>query len=350
MKQQDIRIAGRRIADDEPPFIIAELSANHLGDINRALEAIEVAAQCGADAVKFQTYTPDTLTIDVDNQYFRIKGGLWDGRTLYDLYSEAYTPFEWHEQLFGHAREIGIIPLSTPFDETAVHLLEQLDAPAYKIASFEIVDLPLIASVARRGKPLIISTGMANLAEIQEAVATARQNGSGEIALLHCTSAYPAPFNDARLRTIPHLAAAFDVLGGLSDHTPGTAAAVASVVLGARVIEKHFTLLRADGGPDSAFSLEPNELKQLVSDCRNAWEALGSVSYDLSGSEKGNEIFRRSLFVVRPIRAGERFTTDNIRSIRPGYGLAPKHLPAVLGRTASRDLERGQPLTWDDLS
>ncbi|MGY5789041.1 pseudaminic acid synthase len=349
MKEQEIRIAGRRIAVDEPPFIIAELSANHLGDIGRALEAIDVAAACGADAVKFQTYTPDTLTIDVDNEYFRIEGGLWDGRTLYHLYSEAYTPFEWHEQLFARAKEKGIIPLSTPFDETAVELLEQLDAPAYKIASFEIVDLPLIATVARRGKPLIISTGMANLSEIQEAVTTARQHGSGEIVLLHCTSAYPAPFEDARLRTIPHLAAAFDVVGGLSDHTPGTAAAVAGVVLGARVIEKHFTLSRADGGPDSAFSLEPNELKQLVSDCRNAWDALGSVGYELSGSEKGNEIFRRSLFIVKPIRAGEVFTTDNIRSIRPGYGLAPKHLPTVLGRVASRDLDRGQPLSWADL-
>ncbi|ASY72499.1 hypothetical protein N181_31045 [Sinorhizobium fredii USDA 205] len=350
MTQQEMSIAGRRIADDEPPFIIAELSANHLGDIKRALEAIDVAADCGANAVKFQTYTPDTLTINVDNEYFRINGGLWDGRTLYDLYSEAFTPYEWHEELFSHARKRSIIPLSTPFDETAVELLESLGTPAYKIASFEIVDLPLIASVARRGKPMIISTGMANLAEIQAAVATARQNGASDVALLHCTSAYPAPFSEARLRTIPHLAEAFQVVGGLSDHTPGTATAVASVVLGARVIEKHFTLLRADGGPDSAFSLEPDELKRLVSDCRSAWEALGSVSYDLSGSERGNEIFRRSLFVVQPVKAGQPITETNVRSIRPGYGIPPKHLPSVIGRKAARDLERGEPLQWEDLA
>lgn len=350
MKDQSITIAGRRIADDEPPFIIAELSANHLGDIDRALKAIDVAADCGADAVKFQTYTADTLTIDVDNELFRIKGGLWDGRTLHDLYGEAYTPYEWHEKLFEHARERSIIPLSTPFDRTAVDLLHSIDAPAYKIASFEIVDLPLIALVASQGKPVIISTGMANLSEIQEAVSTARKHGNGEIALLHCTSAYPAPFYDARLKTIPHLAEAFSVIAGLSDHTPGTAAAVAGVVLGARVIEKHFTLSRSDGGPDSAFSLEPGELARLVSDCRNAWEAMGSVSYDLSESERGNEIFRRSLFVVEPVKSGEEITEENVRSIRPGYGMAPKHFPEVLGRRASRDLKRGQPLRWEDLA
>ncbi|MBP2447319.1 pseudaminic acid synthase [Rhizobium leguminosarum] len=349
MTQHEISIAGRRIADDQPPFIIAELSANHLGDIGRALKSIDVAAECGADAVKFQTYTPDTLTIDVDNEYFRITGGLWDGRTLYDLYGEAFTPYEWHAELFSHARSRGIIPLSTPFDETAIELLEGLDAPAYKIASFEVIDLPLVAAVARRGKPMIISTGMADLAEIQAAVQTARDNGASEIILLHCTSAYPAPFTDARLRTIPHMKEAFQVIGGLSDHTPGTAAAVASVALGARVIEKHFTLSRDDGGPDSSFSLEPDELVRLVSDCRSAWEALGSVSYNLSKSERGSEKFRRSLFVVQDVKAGEAITPAHVRSIRPGYGMPPKHLPDVIGRKAAHDLSRGQPLTWKDL-
>ncbi len=327
--------------------MIAELSANHLGDIDRALKTIARAAACGADAVKLQTYTPDTLTLKSDREIFRIKGGLWDGQTLHELYSSAYTPYEWHERLFAAARELGLIVFSSPFDATAVELLAALDAPAYKIASFEIVDLPLIALVARQGRPMIMSTGMANLAEIHEAVACARANGCGELVLLHCTSGYPTPIAEANLRTIPHLAEAFGTPVGLSDHTPGTAAAVAAVALGACVIEKHFTLSRADGGPDAAFSLEPDELERLVTDCRAGWEALGEVSYALAGSEEGNIQLRRSLFAVQPIRAGELFTADNVRSIRPGSGLAPKHLTAILGRRARRPLERGEPLSWD---
>jgi N-acetylneuraminate synthase len=342
-----ISIAGRELGPDQPPFIIAELSANHLGDLHRAIRSIEVAAQAGADAVKLQTYTPDTLTIDVDSDLFRIHGGPWDGQTLYGLYQSAFTPFEWHERLFAAGKEFGIIVLSTPFDETALDLLASLDAPAYKIASFEVIDLPLVAAAAKHKKPMIISTGMANLGEIHEALTTARSNGANEIVLLHCTSAYPTPFSEANLRTIPHLAEAFGTLAGLSDHTLGTAAAVASIALGACVIEKHFTLSRADGGPDAAFSLEPHELRQLVADCRAAWEALGEVGYDLTGSERGSILFRRSLFAVQPIAAGETFTRENVRSIRPGHGMPPKHLPEILGCKAKRALARGDPLLWD---
>jgi N-acetylneuraminate synthase len=342
-----IKIRERGIGASHPPFIIAELSANHLGNIDRAIWSIEVAAKSGADAVKLQTYTPDTLTIDVDSDLFRIRGGPWDGQTLYGLYQSAYTPYEWHERLFAAAKEFGIIALSTPFDESAVELLASLDAPAYKIASFEVIDLPLIAAAARQARPMIISTGMANLGEIHEAVSTARANGANDIVLLHCTSGYPTPFSEANLRTIPHLAQAFGAVAGLSDHTLGTAASVAAIALGACVIEKHFTLSRADGGPDAAFSLEPDELRQLVADCRAAWEALGEVDYDVTGSEQGNIVFRRSLFAVQPIAAGETFTKENVRSIRPGYGMPPKHLPNVLGRKARRALARGEPLSWD---
>ena len=346
MSNKAIRIADREISAYSPPLIIAEVSANHLGNIDRAIRQIEVAAECGADCVKFQTYTADTITLDCDDASFQITDGPWQGQTLHALYKSAYTPFEWHEQLFARARELGLIPLSTPFDQTAVDLLHSLDAPAYKIASFEIVDLPLIASVAKLGRPMIISTGMANLGEIQEAVTTARSNGCTDLILLHCTSGYPTPFADANLRTLPHLAEAFGVIGGLSDHTSGTASAVAAIALGARVIEKHFTLSRDDGGPDAAFSLEPDELKRLVEDCRSAFDALGNVNYNILGSEAGNVAFRRSLFVVRDIRAGEALTPENVRSIRPGNGLPPKALPDVLGRKASRDLKRGEPLTW----
>lgn len=342
----EVRIAGRRIAADEPPFIIAELSANHLGDIDRALTSIDVAAQAGADAVKLQTYTPDTITIDSEKPFFRIDRGPWAGQTLYSLYASAFTPYEWHGRLFDAIRARGMIPLSTPFDQTAIDLLASLDAPAYKVASFEVTDLPLIAAMAVRGRPLIVSTGMANLGEIEEAVGAARRAGCREIVLLHCTSGYPTPFSDANLQTIPHLGAAFGAVPGLSDHTPGSSAAVAAIALGARVIEKHFTLSRADGGPDAAFSLEPDELKALVRDCRSAWEALGRISYDLADSERGNVMFRRSLFVVEDVRAGEAFTAANVRSIRPGHGIAPKHLPAILGRPSRRDIERGEPLCW----
>ncbi len=342
----EITIAGRPIGPGHPPYVIAEMSGNHNGDIERAFALIEAAKKAGADAVKLQTYTADTITIDHDGPGFRIAGGLWDGRTLYELYQEAHTPWEWHPQLFARARELGIAIFSSPFDPTAIDFLEQLGAPAYKIASFEIVDLPLIQRAARTGKPLIISTGIADLGEIGEAVAAARAAGCREIALLHCTSGYPTPPEESNLRTLPHLAEAFAVVAGLSDHTPGTAVSVAAIALGANLIEKHFTLRRADGGPDAAFSLEPEELAELVANCRTAWTALGKVSYELEASEKGSKIFRRSLYAVQDIPAGGRLTAENVRSIRPGYGLPPKHLPEVLGRRAGRAIPRGTPLAW----
>jgi len=342
-----LEIAGRPIGPGHPPYVIAEISANHQGKLERALQLIEVAAATGADAIKLQTYTADTLTIDCDRPEYRIKGGLWDGYTLHQLYQEAQTPFEWHEHLFARARKLGVTVFSTPFDESAVDLLHSLDAPAYKIASFEIIDLPLIAYAAQKGRPLIISTGMANLGEIQAAVETARAHGAPALALLHCTSAYPAPIDEANVLTVPHLGTAFGVVSGLSDHTPGSAAAVASIVLGGNIVEKHFTISRAQGGPDAAFSLEPEEFKRLVADCKAAWSALGRVEYDLLGSERGNIVFRRSLYAVQPIRKGEFLTKTNIRSIRPGFGLAPRHLPDVLGRKAARDIAFGEPLQWE---
>ena len=342
----EIAIAGRRIGPGHPPYVIAEMSGNHNGDINRAFALLEAAKTAGADAVKLQTYTADTITIDHDGPGFRIEGGLWNSRTLYELYQEAHTPWEWHPQLFAKAHELGITIFSSPFDPTAVEFLEQLGAPAYKIASFEIVDLPLIQRAARTGKPLIVSTGLAGLGEIGDAVEAARAAGCREIALLHCTSGYPTPPEDSNLRTIPHLAEAFGVVAGLSDHTPGTAVPVAATALGARVIEKHFTLHRADGGPDAAFSLEPEELAELVTSCRTAWTALGDVNYALEASERGNKIFRRSLYAVKDIPAGAELTAENVRSIRPGYGLPPKHLPEILGRRAGRPIVRGTPLTW----
>ena len=344
---QDIEIAGRKIGPGHEPFVICELSGNHNGSLERALIMLEAAAATGADAIKIQTYTPDTITIDHDSPDFRIEGGLWDGRTLYDLYGEAQTPYEWHAALFAKAKQLGVILFSTPFDETAIDLLEGLDAPAYKIASFEVIDLPLIASVARRGKPMIISTGMANLAEIGDAVETAQTNGAAGVVLLHCVSAYPAPMEEANVRTVPDLAERFGVISGLSDHTPGSAASVAAVALGACVIEKHFTLARSDGGPDAAFSLEPAEFTALTRDCKDAWRALGKVGYDLLGSEQGNISFRRSLYVVADVARGEVIGRAHVRSIRPGFGLAPRHLDAVLGKVAKRDLTRGEAFRWD---
>jgi N-acetylneuraminate synthase len=343
----EIEIAGRKIGLAHEPFVICELSGNHNGSLERALVMLEAAAATGADAIKIQTYTPDTITLDHDSPDFRIEGGLWDGRTLYDLYGEAQTPYEWHAALFAKAKQLGVILFSTPFDETAVDLLEGLDAPAYKIASFEVIDLPLIASVARRGKPMIISTGMANLAEIGDAVDTALQHGAPGVVLLHCVSAYPAPMDEANVRTVPDLAERFGVISGLSDHTPGSAASVAAVALGACVIEKHFTLARSDGGPDAAFSLEPAEFTALTRDCKDAWRALGKVGYDLLGSEQGNITFRRSLYVVADVAKGEVLTTAHVRSIRPGFGLAPRHLDEVLGKVAKRDLTRGEAFSWD---
>ena len=341
-----IEIAGRRIGPGHEPFVICELSGNHNGSLDRALTMIDAAAATGADAIKLQTYTADTLTLDSDGPGFRIEEGPWAGRTLHDLYAEAYTPYEWHAALFERARQRGVILFSTPFDDTAVDLLESLGAPAYKIASFEAVDLPLIARVAACGKPMIISTGLASLAEMGEALETARTHGAAGVALLHCVSAYPAPIGEANVRTVPDLAARFGVVTGLSDHTPGTAASVAAVALGACIIEKHFTLARADGGPDAAFSLEPAEFTALVRDCKDAWRALGSATYDELGSEGAAAGHRRSLYVARDIAAGEVFTSANIRSVRPGHGLPPKHLPDLLGRKAARDLKFGQPLDW----
>lgn len=347
MSNGTISIAGRRIGAGEPPFVIAELSANHNGSLARALAVMEAAKKAGADAVKIQTYTADTITIDHDGPGFRIEGGLWAGKTLHALYEEAHTPWDWHPALFAKGRELELTVFSSPFDASAVDFLETLNAPAYKIASFELVDLPLIRKCAGTGKPLVMSTGMADLKEIGEAVEAARGAGAREIVLLHCTSGYPTPPEDSDLHTIPHLAGAFGTPVGLSDHTPGIGAAVAAVALGACVIEKHFTLSRADGGPDSAFSLEPVELETLCTNARIASQALGVIRYDKTASERGNAQFRRSLYVVADMKAGEALTAKNLRSIRPGFGLPPKFYDLLLGKRVNRDVKRGTPMSWD---
>jgi pseudaminic acid synthase len=343
-------IAGRAIGAAHAPYVIAEMSANHNGQIENAFRIIEVAHQCGADAVKMQTYTPDTITLDCDSPEFQIQGGLWDGRTLYDLYREAHTPWEWHAPLFAHARKVGITIFSSPFDTTAVDLLEDLNAPAYKIASFEAVDLPLIRYVASTGKPMIISTGMANPEEIHEAIDAARGAGCTQLAILHCVSGYPAPADQYNLRIIPDMIERFGVPTGLSDHTLDNTTAIASVAMGACIIEKHFTLDRKGGGPDDSFSLEPAELQALCRDTRTAWSALGQIDYSRQSSEQGNVKFRRSLYFVKDLAAGERITADAVRSVRPGFGLAPKHWDAVIGQTTSRAVARYTPVTWDALA
>jgi N-acetylneuraminate synthase len=346
MSQALAHIDGRPIGPGHPPYVVAEMSGNHNGELSRALDLISAAADAGADAVKIQTYTADTITLEHDGPGFRIEGGLWDGRRLHELYAEAHTPWDWHAPMFDHARKAGVTLFSSPFDFTAVDLLEGLGAPAYKIASFELVDLPLIRRCAATGRPLVMSTGMASPAEIGEAVEAARGAGAKDLIVLHCTSAYPAPMSSMNLATLPDMAARFGVLAGLSDHTLGTAASVAAVALGACFIEKHFTLSRADGGVDSAFSLEPAELAELVGSCRGAWEALGGVAYGPGEAEAGNAGMRRSLYVSAPVRKGEVLTAANIRSVRPGHGLAPRHYDAVLGRRAARDIPFGEPLDW----
>ena len=340
-------INNRPIGPDDPPYIIAELSANHNGSLQRALQTITAAQRCGADAVKLQTYTADTLTIDCNNPYFRIgQGTIWEGRCLYDLYREAYTPWEWQPKLFELARELGMDCFSTPFDESAVDFLEDLDPPAYKVASFELVDLPLIEYVASKGRPIIMSTGMGTLSEIEEAVEVVKSAGV-PLTLLKCTSAYPSPPEATNLRTIPHMAEAFGVPVGLSDHTLGTAVPVAAIALGACVIEKHFTLSRDDGGPDSAFSLEPDEFRAMVDAVRTAEQALGEVKYAVTEKETASRVFRRSLFVVQDLQAGDRITTENVRSIRPGHGLPPKYYDTLLGRSVTKSVKAGTPMSWD---
>ncbi len=344
-----ITIDGRTISRDNPPYVIAELSANHNGSLEKALKIIDSAAEAGAEALKLQTYTADTLTLDSDGPEFQIKGGLWEGQTLYKLYQSAYTPWEWHKTLFDHARERGITIFSSPFDSTATDFLDELGAPAFKIASFEAVDLPLIRYVAGKGKPMIISTGMANLEEIGEAVQTAREGGCKELVLLHCVSGYPAPSKDFKLATLVDMEKRFGVPVGLSDHTLNNVSAITSVALGAVVIEKHFTLDRNGGGPDDSFSLEPADLAQLCRDARIAWEAIGSVDYGLKSSERSNTVFRRSLYSVKDIPKGTVITPNHVRSIRPGYGLAPKHLDSVIGSVARENIPRATAINWNML-
>ncbi len=342
-------IADRRIGRDTAPFIIAEMSGNHNQSLDRALAIVEAAAASGVHALKMQTYTADTMTLDVRGGAFEIadKNSLWKGRNLHDLYKEAHTPWEWHEPIMQRAKELGVLCFSTPFDDTSVDFLEELNVPAYKIASFENTHLPLIRRVAATGKPIIISTGMASIADIDEAVRTAREAGCRDLVLLKCTSNYPATPENSNILTIPHMRELFGCEVGLSDHTMGVGASVAAVAHGATVIEKHFTLRRADGGVDSAFSLEPEEMAMLVTETERGWQSLGSVKYGPMSSEKNSLIFRRSIYVSRDVAAGEILTAENLRIVRPGDGLAPKHYDILLGRRASRDLKAGTPANWD---
>ncbi|HBR94201.1 MAG TPA: pseudaminic acid synthase [Opitutae bacterium] len=342
-----ITINGRSIGLGYSPYIIAEMSANHNGNIQNAFEIIDAAADAGADCVKLQTYRADTITMQSSSPEFRIDDGLWAGNTLYDLYEQAHTPWEWHGPLFEHAKKRGIVMFSSPFDSTAVDFLEDLNAPAYKIASFEAVDHALIRYAASTGKPLIISTGMADLEEIEEAIQAARDGGCQELAILHCVSGYPAPAGDYNLHTIPDMIRRFGCVTGLSDHTLNNTTAITAVSLGASIVEKHFTLDRTGGGPDDSFSLESDELRALVQDSKTAWDALGQIDYGRKSSESGNVKFRRSLYFVENIQAGEVIRSDHIRSIRPGYGLAPKHLDAIMGKQLKVDVERATPVTWD---
>lgn len=347
-----ITINNKKIGLDQPPFIIAEMSGNHNQSLKRALEIVETAAKTGAHALKIQTYTPDTMTLDLDEREFHISDpkSLWAGSSLYKLYGEAYTPWEWHKPIFDRASELGIIAFSTPFDNTAVDFLEGLDVPCYKIASFENTDLPLIRRVAATGKPLIISTGMASIAELDDTVKAAREAGCKDLILLKCTSTYPATAGNTNILSIPHMRELFGCEVGLSDHTMGVGVSLASVALGATVIEKHFTLNRADGGVDSAFSMEPSEMRQLVVETERAWQALGKVSYGATEAEKKSIIFRRSLYVVQDLKVGDVLTKENVRAIRPGLGMATKYLDVVLGKKVKQDVQRGTALTFELLS
>jgi N-acetylneuraminate synthase len=349
MKQ--ITISGREIGAGHPPFVIAEMSGNHNQSLNRALEIVEAAAACGAHALKLQTYTADTMTLDLDGGEFFIsdESSLWKGTSLYKLYQEAHTPWEWHRPIFDRAMELGLICFSTPFDETAVDFLESLNCPAYKIASFEITDLPLVRRVAATGKPIIISTGMATLAELEETVIAARESGGNDLVLLKCTSNYPASPENTNILTIPNLCEQFGVQVGLSDHTMGIGVAVAAVALGATIIEKHFTLRRAEGGVDSAFSLEPDEMKSMVVETERAWQALGSIRYGPTDAEKPSLIFRRSLYIAKDMKAGDVFTRENLRVVRPGYGLPPKYIDVLLGKTVKKDIPKGTPARWNQI-
>jgi len=340
-------IEGRKIGADQPPYIIAELSANHNGSLERAFATIDAARESGADAIKLQTYTADTMTIDCDRDEFLIKGGLWDGYKLYDLYKWAETPFEWHQAMFDYARQRGITVFSTPFDETAVDLLESLNTPAYKVASFEATDLPLIRYIASTGKPMIMSTGMCSEEEVREAANAAREAGCKDLVLLHCISSYPAPMEQANLQQMSYLAERFSSIPGLSDHTLGTTAPIAAVALGACVIEKHFTLDRQEKGPDSEFSIEPQELKQLCKDTYDAWSALGNYGFKRQKAEESNKVFRRSVYFVNDLKAGEMINESDIRRIRPGMGLHPKYFDDLVGKKVKQDVSRGTPTSWE---
>jgi N-acetylneuraminate synthase len=345
-----MKINGREIGIEYPPYVIAEMSANHNGKLENALKIIEKAHMCGAHAIKIQTYRPDTITLDCNNDDFIINGGIWDGKTLYELYEEAHTPWDWHKPMFDFANDLGITIFSSPFDTSAVDLLEDLNAPAYKVASFEVVDLNLIKYIASTKKPMIISTGMANEEEIQQAISAAKESGCKELAILHCVSGYPAPAEDYNLRTITDMINRFGLLTGLSDHTLENTCALTSVALGACIIEKHFTLDRTRGGPDDSFSLEPNELTSLCKDLHTSWKSLGKVNYDIKPSEKANLKFRRSLYFVKNMNAGDEITSDCIRSVRPGFGLSPKEFDLVVGRKVVRAVKHNTPVTISDIS
>jgi pseudaminic acid synthase len=345
---KEIKIENFTITETSPTFIIAEMSANHLLDYNRAVEIIKAAKASGADAIKLQTYTPDTITLNCDTPYFQLtQGTIWDGTTFHKLYESAYTPWEWQPKLQEIAKNMGLIFFSSPFDHTSIDFLEEMNVPAYKVASFEITDIPFIRKIAKTGKPIIISTGIAYLADIELALKTCKEEGNENVILLKCTSAYPAPYEDINLKTIPAMAQTFDCITGLSDHTMGSAVAGAGVALGAKVIEKHLTLRRSDGGADGAFSMEPEEFKEMVDNIRKIEKALGKVTYDLTDKQKAQRTYARSLFISQDMKAGDTFTPENLRSVRPGYGLHTKYYEEILGKKITRDANLGTPLSWD---